>query len=382
MSKRFFLTLLVALFSLQIVVAEKKSRRWRLDFEMLEKPTRIIVTEPDGIQNVYWYFRYIVRNDTNQDINYSINIKLVVDKPAPGVTENKVPELFHNAKIPYDIENKEKYINSLQKYYDTDFPIAKEAIYQELGLHPILTDEEKKVLSVLGDQFTRSAIDISKEVKLPYTKVETALESLLAKNLIIGSELDGRPTFLNSGLTYANFVIDNVEVTKKKGETISGWEIVSFAKGAVIIKKEDVVKKVTSGSVIEYRYSKSNKSPFEKTQYYYAGMNGKGSYLGRQESEDKKYRFKRDVIKKGSSRRGIAIFYGVSPETDFMAIVVSGLVNPIVRRYKLVTARNEVLMIGYKIPGDELSIHRKQLQPLYKKWEVLSTRVVRTYEKK
>ena len=332
MSKRFFLTLLVALFSLQIVVAEKKSRRWRLDFEMLEKPTRIIVTEPDGIQNVYWYFRYIVRNDTDQDINYSINIKLVVDKPAPGVTENKVPQLFHNAKIPFDVEDKEKYINSLQKYYDTDFPIAKEAIYQDLGLHPVLTNDEKKVLSVLGDQFTRSAIDISKEVKLPYTTVDTALESLLAKNLIIGSELDGRPTFLNSGITYANFSIDNVEVTKKKGDTISGWEVISFAKGAVIIKKEDVVKKVTGGSVIEYRYSRSNKSPFEKTQYYYAGMNGKGSYLGRQESEDKKYRFKRDVIKKGSSRRGIAIFYGVSPETDFMAVVVSGLVNPIVRR--------------------------------------------------
>ena len=177
MSKRFFLTLLVALFSLQIVVAEKKSRRWRLDFEMLEKPTRIIVTEPDGIQNVYWYFRYIVRNDTDQDINYSINIKLVVDKPAPGVTENKVPQLFHNAKIPFDVEDKEKYINSLQKYYDTDFPIAKEAIYEDLGLHPVLTAEEKKVLSVLGDQFTRSAMDISKEVKLPYTTVDTALES-------------------------------------------------------------------------------------------------------------------------------------------------------------------------------------------------------------
>lgn len=382
MSKRFFLTLIVILFSLQVTIAEKKSRRWRLDFEMLEKPTRIIVTEPDGIQNVYWYFRYIVRNDTDRDINYSINIKLVIDKPAPGVTENKVPELFYNAKIPYSVENKEKYITFLQKYYDTDFPIAKEAIYKKLGLHPVLTETETKVLGVLGDQFTRSTFDISKEINLSYVQVEGALENLLAKNLIIGSEIDGSPTFLNSGLTYANFRIDNFEVTKRKGETLSGWEIVSFAKGAVIIKKGDVVKKVTSGSVIEYRYSRSNKSPFEKTQYYHAGMGAKGSYLGRKEGDDKqKYRFKRDVIKKNSSRRGIAIFYGVSPETDFMAVVISGLVNPIVRRYKVVTAHNEVLMVGYKIPGDELSIHRKQLVPLYKKWEVLSTRVVRTYDK-
>lgn len=379
MSKRLCITFFIVIISANFVFSQK-SRRWRLDFQMLEKPTRIVITEPDGIEETYWYFRYIVRNDTNRDIKYSINIKMLIDKPAPGVTEDKIPELFYNAKIPHGTKDKEAYINFLRKYYDTDFPAVKEAVYKKLRLHPILNNNQKKVWNVLADQYPRSVSDIMKDVNLSHSETETALESLISRNLAIASGLGGSPTFLGSKISYANFSIDGFTISKKKGEIFSGWEIISFSKNNVILKKNDIIKKITKGSVIEYKYSKSNKTPFEKTQYYHSGIDAKGRYRGR--NKENIHQFKKNIIEKKSSHRGIAIFYGVSPETDFMAILVSGLVNPIVKRYKNVTIQNEVLMMGYKIPGDELSIHQTQLEAVYKKWEILSTRLLRTYQKK
>lgn len=78
--------------------------RWRLNFKMLGNPESIIVTDPSGKREAYWYFLYEIVNDSGRRIPWRGDLRLVIDKTREGVAEIKVPGLFNEATIPEEKE--------------------------------------------------------------------------------------------------------------------------------------------------------------------------------------------------------------------------------------------------------------------------------------
>ncbi len=379
----FSFLLVVFLFSQHLTWADSSNQigRWRLEFKN-DVPKEIILTEPDGTKRVYWYFRYTVRNNTDRDISYMVKIKMVIDKTKPGIPTSQVPQIFANAKIPSTVADKKEYIESLQTYHDIDLPIVKNKIMESLRLYPKLSEKERAVWSVVSNTEAASVFQVMETTSLSYVEAESTLNRLTVKNLMISQEVDGNPTFVGSKKNEAFFWLNDDEVVRKAGEEIAGWEVVSFDKNSVVLKKNGIQNYLRVGSGLEYLYTKTDKALFERDDSYLAGFATLGNYKGRNaEGDGPKYEFKRNMIKKNSSLQGIAIFSNPSPETDFMAIVVSGLIDPIVQRYNIVYAYNEVAMFGYRrVGGDEFSTQSESLVPLYRKWEVLATKVIRRHE--
>ena len=144
------------------------------------------------------------------------------------------------------------------------------------------------------------------------------------------------------------------------------------------MSKQGVVTSFYKGATLEYLYSATGKIFYEHDLQYNGGMDIRGRYEGLKidpKTNNIHYVFKNAVIPKNSVRHGIAIFSNISPAADFIAIVVSGLVDPLVRRKNKVFIENEVLMIGYQRPGDEFYNSPNVLTPLYTKRSILLSRV-------
>lgn len=373
---KIWLVSLLILFS-HTLFAQKRyqSRRWRLDFES-DPPKSITIVQPDGKKDIYWYVRYKIINNTPRNIPWMFNIKLVIDKVREGVAIGKVPEVFFNATFPAGV-NKEQYMKNLRAYYDVNLPVVKKEILSRLKLYPRFSKNTKAVLSALDSNTPKDVISIMEEVGLSYEETETCLNRLVVNNLAISQEAKGNPIFVRGTLGHTLFIVNDKEVKAKAGDKIAGWTIVSFDRNRVVMKKGDVITSFCKGSTIEYLYAKTLKRVVERDTIYFTGMDAKGTYKGRipkkEVKKGKKYLFETNVIPKKSIRHGIAIFSNVSEEMDFMAIVVSGLVDPIVKRNRKVYVENEVMMVAYKRLGDEYHSDRDTMVHLYKKNEVLST---------
>ena len=385
---------LLVFMSIQMAWAEKtyKSKRWRLEFEAQE-PKTIEITYPDGQKEVFWYVLYKVINNTDRDIPYTVNIKLVIDKMKEGIPTTKAPEIFYEARIPEGV-NKQEYIDNLMAYYDVDLPIVKKMILEQLRLYPKLSKNEHSILSSLSENEPKSVINIMSEVGLSYEETEACLNNLVVNNLAISQEIKENPIFVKATSQKALFWINDEkvnhkvnEIEVKVGEQVAGWEVVSFDPNRVVMKKGDVVTAFCRGNTLEYLYSKTQKNFVERDERYISGMEAKGIYKGRFSSEQsnhgKQYVFQNTIIPKKSIRKGLAIFRNVSPEMDYMALVVGGLVDPIVRRNRKLYVENEVLISAYKRPGDEFHSHRDPIVPLYENWVVLKlSQVIRGKGKK
>lgn len=429
----------------QIVFAQNApslSGRWRLKFEMVENPQNITLTEPDGKKNMYWYFRYRIINDTEQNIPWMVNIKVLIDRTREGIAEAQVPGLFYQAQIPENLD-KEVYLSRLKAYYDFDLPLVKRAIYARLHLYPKLSEKERGVLNALSSEKMKSVEEIMKEVELSYVEAESILNSLVISNLAISQEAAGSPTLLRIGHQGASFLENNKEVVKPLGSIIAGWNIVALSPLQVSLQKDNVITSIGIGNTLEYLYQKTDKTFAERDLNYSSGMSTKGLYKGRsghlltridaenaiftkngkeittkvgdtlsgwqiesiaadaivmkkgekttnlgigkileyQETmpDAEVYLFEKRFIPKKSVHHGLAIFEDFSSEMDFMAVVVSGLVDPIVRRRGKVYKENEALMIGYTqgLSDEEAG---QDIRQLYLKWVILSSKEIKHEE--
>ncbi len=369
MYNRIFQLICVIIIIASMVQAQGK--RWRLKFEHTA-PEMITIIEPDGMKKNYWYFRYKLTNDTDRDIKEChLQIRLVIDKNAPGVLERDVPNIFYQAQFPEGV-NKSQYLKNLQTFYDTDLPLVKQEILTRLGIYPKLSIEEKKVLSLLEDKTPKSPMDLMKKAKMSYQELRTILDGLVIKNLAIPEEVQGSSTFIEGKNGNAIFLIYNQENTIRMGETINGWQIISCTENRVTLKKNNILNTLSQGMLVESSYTKSGKIQFERDPYLVSAANVRGVYKGKLlGSGEKKYDFKGHVIPKNSAQEGIAIFASVPVRTDFMAIVVNGLVDPIVGRKGKLFIEEEVWMAGYQCINHILE---KKIVPLYQRWEILSSR--------
>lgn len=360
---------------------DNTSGRWRLKFDLQEAPKPIIIDDGDGQKNVYWYCRYQITNDTERDIPWMISIKIVVDKTREGVSESQVPGLFYRAEIPEEAGDKkvdrEAYVNQLRAYHDTDFLIVKKQIMEQLRLYPALNEKEKAVLAALEAEKAKAIEEIMKQTNLSYAETENALLNLVMRNLVMSQETTGNPIFFGSNAQGAIFSENNQEAIKKPGDKVAGWELLAIDKDTVMMKKDDVVTKFGKGSTLEFLYIKTNRHFVEKDMHYTSGMASRGVYKGLASADpeaSKRFAFQHNVIPKKSVRHGLAIFQDISPQMDFMAIVVSGLVDPLVRRQGKIYLENEVFMIGYSKGRDETSGTQESLTQLYQRWIVLSSK--------
>ncbi len=355
---------------------EYKSTRWRLKFENSE-PKTITVSEPDGEKKVYWYIHYKVTNSTERDIPWMLHIRMVIDKAKEGVQESKIPGLFYEAKLPE--ENKEEYLNNLQTYYDTDMPVVRKEILTHLRLYPEVSKNDKAILNALSTSQSKDIMDIMKECDLTYAQIEQRLNDLVIQNLVVSQETLGRCVFIGTKGKKALFLVHDQESSAQVGESINGWEIVSFSQNQVMLKKNDVLKTLASGNAIEYLYLKTDKILMERDFPIVSGMSARGTYKGLllEEKSGKIYDFKKAIIPSKSVVHGLAIFSHVSKEMDFMGIVVSGLVDPIVKRNRKVYLENSVLIAAYKKPGDSFGNHVSPITPLYRRDVILSTKEIK-----
>ena len=379
---------IVLLFSSTLCWADKayKSKRWRLKYQG-EMPRTIAITYPDGTKKTYWYIKYKIINNHDRDIPWMVNLRIIIDKPREGVPESKLPGMFFNAEITAN-RDKEEYIKNLMTYYDVDLPIAKKEIFEKLGLHPRLSKNEKAIVACLDNKKAKTIMEIMSQAGISYEQAQQALTRLVVNNLVISQEVERNPVFVKGSLQYATFWINDEklankvnEVQAKVGDVIAGWEVLDFDRNRVVMKKNDIVTSFSRGSTLEYLYLKTDKSFVEEDVRYVSGMAAKGTYKGRMygsgSKKGQRYAFENAMIPKKSVRHGLAIFQNISPEMDFMAVVVTGLVDPIVRRDGLIYIENEVYMCGYKRPGDAYYSNSTPLTPLYQKWMVISTRPVK-----
>jgi hypothetical protein len=382
------IVMILFLFFADHLYADKayKSKRWRLKFEG-DAPTPITITHPDGKKETYWYVRYKVINETERDIPWMINVKLVIDKPAEAVTETKVPELFYNGEIPSG-QDKEEYLKNLKSYYDTNFSVVKKAICDHLRLHPQLSKQENAVLSALHENTPKTVFQIMGEVGLSYEETESCLTNLVVNNLSISQEIKENPIFARATIQKAIFLVNDektpnktVELSLSPGDKIADWEVVSFTRNRVVMKKKDVITTFAKGATIEYLYSKVGKIFIQRDFPHVTGMGAKGTYKGRVSVEEspgsKQHIFEKTVIPQKSIRYGLAIFSDVSAEMDYMGVVVTGLVDPIFRRKDKIYVENEAFICAYKRPGDEFGNDREPIARLYEKWMVLSLKEVK-----
>jgi hypothetical protein len=230
---------------------------------------------------------------------------------------------------------------------------------------------------VLDPEKPKDVEQIMKEANLGYPEVEMALVNLVINNLAISQEIESNPTFIDVKPQGPVFLENNQEVTKKVGETIAGWELLSYSQDVAVMKKNDIITTFAKGSTLEYLYVKTHKEPVERDLTYLCGMSSQGVYKGRVKAEpnagEKLYSFQNVVIPKKTIRYGLAIFQDIAQEMDFMAIVVSGLVDPLVRRKGQLYVENEAFMIGYAKVKEENS-PEEVLNPLYQRWVILSSR--------
>ena len=385
--RKYHILLLAMLTITQTMWAQKSyhSRRWRLKFEN-DAPKSIMVTDPGGEKKLYWYIRYKVINNSQRDIRWMINMKLVIDKPKAGITESQVPGIFYQAKIP-DGSNKEEYLNNLQAYYDSDLSIVKRFIMKKLGIYPELTKVERKILAALDEKIPLSVMDIKKKIGLSYQEIESNLIRLVVNNMAISQEMPGNSTFLEGKSSYALFVIYDQNSEVRIGETVNGWKLISFSKTQAVLQKEDCIKVLTMGNTMEYRYLKTGKIFSGRDIPMATGISAQGVYQGRSSvkqpypkgktTQGVSYKFKNAVIPAKSTHHGLAIFSDISPEMDYMALVVTGLTDPIVKRNRKVYIENEALIDAYMKPGDEFHTHQNPIVHLYRKWIVLSNREIK-----
>ena len=231
-------------------------------------------------------------------------------------------------------------------------------------------------------------MDIMAQAGISYEQAQQALTKLVVNNLAMSQEVERNPIFVKGTLQHATFWINDEkisdkvnEIQAKTGDVIAGWELLNFDRNRVVMKKNDIVTSFSRGATLEYLYLKTDKSFVEEDVRYVSGMAAKGTYKGRMfgngSKKGKRYTFESAVIPKKSVRHGLAIFQEISPEMDFMAVMVTGLVDPIVRRDGLIYVENEAYMYGYKRPGDAYYSDRAPLTPLYQKWLVVSTRPIK-----
>lgn len=352
---------------------EYKSKRWRLKFENTA-PKSITITEADGVKKTYWFIQYKVSNNTEKDIPWRITIKCVIDQPKEGVAVSQVPGIFYEGRIPEG--NKEEYLNNLQAYFDMDLPLVKKAILSHLKLYPKLTAEEKKLRALLTET-PKSAMELKQEAGLSYEETESILNNLVVKNLALSQEIEGRSIFLGTKNKLAIFQSYEKENEAKVGDSINDWKIVSINPKEVILQKENVLKSVPRGSTVEFLYSKHDKIIMEQDEPVVTGISAKGTYDGMIVGADKKqkrYEFKNRMIAKNSVVHGLAIFSDVSPDMDFMAIVVTGLVDPVAKRNQKIYIENEVLIDAYRHGKNREEDSSAELIPIYRKEEILSSK--------
>lgn len=352
------------------------SRRWRLKFEN-SAPATCIVKLPDGSQRKYWYVLYKVTNDMNRDIPWMINIKLVIDKVKRGVVEADVPEVFHKATIPASVIDKAKYLDSLETYYDTDLPLVKQQILHDLRLTSKLSNIEEKILATLKEKGLSSIMVLREATGLSYQELDEYLNKLVIKNLVISQETFGQCTFLGAkDRKTAQFMIFNEIRDLKVGDKINKWDLISFTPKRATLKQDDVEKTISTGMGVEYLYEATGKFMMKGEFTRESGMTARGTYKGKVTDGTKKYNFIRRMIPKNSSVEGLAIFSDVSPEMDFCAIVVSGLVDPIVRKDRKLYAEKEIFLNAYEQPGDAFNNNYTPIKPLYKKWIIIDRKEV------
>lgn len=369
--------LLIALLTAICWASEKQytSRRWRLKFES-DPPKPILIKEPDGKQTLYWYVRYKVTNAMSREVPWMVNIKIVIDKTRPGVPESQVPGVFHQATIPEEAD-KEQYLNSLQTYYDVNLPIVRQEIMKQLNLYPALSKNEQMVMDVLELENPKSIFTMMKQIKLSYDEIESALLALISRNLVISQEAHGDPSFIKVTSKGAIFYQNGETFALRVGEAVYDWKLLSFDKKQVVMQKGDVVTSFYPGASLEYNYSKSEKTIATRDPFYTSGMEAKGFYLGRSTNKDRKFRFRHAVIPAKSTHHGVAIFHDISREMDFMAVVVTGLADPVVRRTGKIYVKNEALLIAYQRLGDEFYSYQDTISFLYQKQIVLSFKEIK-----
>ena len=357
------------------------SGRWRLKFELLDTPRPITLQDNEGQKQVFWYFRYQVVNDTERDIPWMVSVRVVVDKTREGVAEGLVPGLFYHAEIPEEIADKkvdkEEYINRLRTYYDIDLPLVKKEIMDVLQLHPKLQERDKNILAALDAEKPKSIEEIAKATALSPSEVEAALIFLVINNLALSQEAPGNLMFLGDSPQGAMFLENGQEVAKKAGEKIGDWDVISYTGTQVMLKKGDEIMPFLKGSNLDYLYIKTQKAMVERDTNYLSGMAAKGVYKGRyageQATADKVHQFQSATIPKKSIRHGLAIFQDLAQDMDFMAVVVTGLVDPLVRRKGQINLESEVYMIGYAKGGGEAA-QEEMLVPLYQRWTILGSK--------
>lgn len=359
------------------------SRRWRLKFEN-SAPATCMVKLPDGSQRRYWYILYKVTNDMDRDIPWMVNIKFVIDKVKRGVVEADVPEVFYKATIPASVTDKAKYLDSLETYYDTDLPLVKQQILRNLKLTSKLSAIEEKILAALKERSISSIdqdydyiniMELRKKTGLSYQELDEYLNKLIIKNLVISKETFGQCTFLGAkDRKTAQFMIFNEIRDLKVGDKVNKWDLVSFTPTRAILKQDDVEKTVSKGMGVEYLYKATGKFVMKGEFNRESGMTARGVYKGKVTDGSKKYNFVRRMIPKRSSIEGLAIFSDVSSEMDFCAIVVSGLVDPIVRKDRKLYAQKEIFLNAYEQPGDAFNNNYTPIKPLYKKWITIESK--------
>ncbi|NUM34084.1 MAG: hypothetical protein HUU50_06050 [Candidatus Brocadiae bacterium] len=371
----FLIVCVPMLYAQNLLGKEYKSTRWRLKFENSD-PKSITITEPNGEKKVYWYIQYKVMNNTEREIPWMLHIRMVIDKAKEGVQESKVPGLFYEAKLPD--ENKEEYLNNLQSYYDTDFPVVRKEILRHLKLYPELSANDKAILSALSTTQPKDIMDIMKDCGLSYIQIEQRLNDLVVQNLAISQEIIGKSLFMGAKGKHALFLVHDQESSVKVGETINGWELVSFSHDKAIIKKNDILKTLAKGTAVDYLYLKTDKILMERDSPIVSGVSARGSYKGlMDEQSGKTYHFKKASIAPKSVVHGLAIFSNVSREMDFMGIVVSGLVDPIAKKNKKTYLENLVLISAYKKPGDSYGNDVSPVTPLYRREVILNSKEVK-----
>ena len=202
-------------------------------------------------------------------------------------------------------------------------------------------------------------------------------EIFVIKNLVISQETFGQCTFLGAkDRKTAQFMIFNEIRDLKVGDKINKWDLVSFTPTRATIKQDDVEKTISTGMGVEYLYEATGKFMMKGEFNRESGMTARGSYKGKVTDGTRKYNFVRRMIAKRSSVEGLAIFSDVSPEMDFCAVIVSGLVDPIVRKERKLYAEKEIFLNAYEQPGDAFNNNYTPIKPLYKKWIIIDRREV------
>ncbi|HNZ67040.1 MAG TPA: hypothetical protein PKM32_06680, partial [Planctomycetota bacterium] len=368
--------LLFVLMSTSSIFAQTKyhSRRWRLKFEC-SNPDSCNVVFPDGTQKKYWYVMYKVRNEMDRDIPWFINIRFIIDKTKKGIPESKVPELFYKGIIPENVD-KAKYIDSLRSYSDIDLPLVRRQILKNLKITPKLHPIQEKLLDVLTEHGPSTIDKLIQKTKLSYQEIEEHITKLVINNLAISQETFGSCSFMYGKGDVGYFLVHNQERPVKIGEKLNDWELVSVTNNRALVRQGKNEKVLSQGMGLAYIYSATGKFIFPGNFQQNSGMSTKGIFKGRHRKGDRKYNFEKRIIAKNSTVEGLAIFSDVSPEMDYCAVVVSGLVDPIVRRNKKLYAERELFISAYEQPGDAFHSNLVPIKPLYKKWVIVSTKEI------